>query len=399
MIVRSFTFARTPKIYFGPGKFNDLGKITGEIGRRIIVVTGAHSLKLSNRWDALVQSLQENSIEYFHFSVKGEPSPDLVDTAVSEFRDKKVDVILAIGGGSVIDTGKAISAMLTQDTSVMDYLEEVGRGMVHDGNKIPFIAVPTTAGTGSEVTKNAVLSRVGADGFKKSLRHDNFVPDIAVIDPELALSCPSHVTAASGMDAFTQLLESYVSTESTPLTDALACSGIECLKDNLLLACTTGRDNIEVRAGMAYAALLSGITLANAGLGIIHGLASAIGGLFDIPHGVICGTLVGAATKVNISNLKKQRNTDDSTLKKYAKVGAILSESDSKDVDCCCELLVKRLEEWISYLGIPLLSEYGVGISDIDRIIEKTGSKNNPVRLNRDELRELLTSRILPLKN
>lgn len=393
-MIPQFTFARIPKIYFGAGKFTGLDKIISEVGKTVLIVTGVHSFKSSGKWDVLIKALKDKSIKYFHFSVKGEPSPDSIDRAVSEFRRKDIDVVLAIGGGSAIDTGKAISAMLLQNTSVIDYLEGVGREISHNGIKVPFIAVPTTSGTGSEATKNAVLSRVGPDGFKRSLRHNNFVSDVAVVDPELMLSCPPGITAACGMDAFTQLLESYVSSQSTPLTDALVISGLEYLKDNLPLACSTGANDTKVRTAMAYASLISGIALANAGLGIVHGLASAIGGFFNIPHGVICGTLVGSVTEVTINRLKKGNDPENIALKKYAKIGRLLSGSGSKDINYCCELLIKKIGEWAKILKIPVLSEYGIQISDINRIVEKTRNKNNPVKLDKNEIKKILLMRM-----
>ncbi len=391
MVIPSFTFAKMPKIYFGPGKANELPKLVHEIGNRVLIISGASSLKSSGKWDVLVSSVKDASIHYFDFPIKGEPSPDSVDRAVSEFNAKNIDVVLAIGGGSVIDGGKAISAMLPHHDSISDYLEDVGT-KEHDGSKVPFIAVPTTSGTGSEATKNAVLSRVGPDGFKKSLRHDNLVPDIAIIDPELIVTCPKDITAACGMDAFSQLLESYVSTKASPITDALALSGLKSTKDNLILACGEGSDNVHVRAAMAYAALMSGITLANAGLGIIHGMASPIGGYFNIPHGVVCGTLLGAATKVNIEGLRK--SSDMESLKKYAEVGAILTGCDKKDLDLCCNLLIEKLDEWTETLRLPPLSQYGIRESHLDKIIEDAGNKQNPVQLSRSEMRDLLLMRM-----
>ena len=360
----------------------------------MLIVTGSQSFVSSGKKDIIDKALRKKSVAPLYFPVSGEPSPYLIDDAVSKFRNSDIYIVCSIGGGSVIDTGKAISAMLLHDDSVFDYLEGVGTGKKHDGVKVPFIAVPTTAGTGSEATKNAVLSCVGPSGFKKSLRHDNFVPDAALIDPELMLSCPPNITASTGMDAFTQLLESYVSTQSTPLTDALAFSGLCHAAENLIPACTTGAGDVEVRAGMAYAALLSGITLANAGLGVVHGLASALGGLFDIPHGVICGTLVGAATRVSISVLKKQKNTGENALKKYARIGALLSGNDSGDTDRCCELLIIKLEEWTDLLNLPLLNEFGVKESNIENILNSTGNKNNPAKLDRCEIRQIIESRL-----
>ena len=184
-----------------------------------------------------------------------------------------------------MDAGKSISAMLTKTESIKEYLEGIGTKK-HDGKKMPFVAVPTTSGTGSEATKNAVISEIGGRGFKKSLRHDNFVPDSVVIDPRLMISCPQNVTAASGMDVFSQLIEGYLSTNSSPMTDALALSGLRYIKEGLLKSYETG-DDIDARGKVAYASYLSGVVLANAGLGTVHGFASPIGGYFDIPHGVV----------------------------------------------------------------------------------------------------------------
>jgi alcohol dehydrogenase class IV len=284
--------------------------------------------------------------------------------------------------------------MLPLGGSVLDYLEGVGTGAVHSGEKVPFVAIPTTSGTGSEATKNAVLSRIGPDGFKKSLRHDNFVPDVVVLDPQLMLSCPPNITAACGMDAFTQLLESYVSTNASPMTDTLAFSGLEGIGRCLVPACTDGANDVEVRGGMAYAALMSGITLANAGLGVVHGLASPMGGCFDIPHGVVCGTLIGAATSTTIAKLMEKYDEKHPALRKYARVGALLCGAEEGDVSKGCELLMGKIDEWTEMLGIPRLGAYGIQESDFDKIIAGTGSKNNPVMLEPDEIREILQDRL-----
>ena len=393
-MIPSFLFTHIPTIHFGAGKFGILDTIIGSFGNTALIITGAHSFESSGKKDLIDRSLDEKSVKPLYFPARGEPSPELIDEAVSQFRNSNIDVVCSIGGGSVIDTGKAISAMLQHDDSVFDYLEGVGTGEKHDGLKVPFIAVPTTAGTGSEATKNAVLSRVGPDGFKKSLRHDNFIPDIAVIDPELMLSCPFDVTASTGMDAFTQLLESYVSVQSTPLTDALAYSGLCHASENLISACTNGAENVKVRSGMAYAALLSGVTLANAGLGIVHGLASALGGMFNIPHGVVCATLMGAANKVTVNALKRQKESGEHALAKYTRIGVLLSGDDSGDIYRSCDVLIRKLEEWADLLHLPPLSEFGVKESDIEKIIDRTGNKNNPVKLDRSEIRQIIESRM-----
>jgi len=329
--------------------------------------------------------------------VNGEPTPELVDSIVAEFRGRGVDAVCAVGGGSVVDAGKAVSAMLPQDGSVFEYLEGVGSGTPHDGRKVPFIAVPTTAGTGSEATKNAVLSRIGEGGFKKSIRHDNFVPDVAVIDPELMLSCPRSVTASTGMDALTQLLESFVSTKANPMTDALAESGLRYAAEDLVSACSNGAGDITVRAGMAYAALLSGVTLANAGLGVVHGLASSIGGMFDIPHGVVCGSLVGAASEVTIERLNTDPEKYMAAKVKYAMAGAVLDGIEyhpGLDIDSLCRSLVERLNGLTEELDLPRLGEYGMTASDIDAVLDLTGAKNNPGDLGREDIRKIIMRRL-----
>ena len=281
--------------------------------------------------------------------------------------------------------------MLPVGEGVMDYLEVVGT-KTHDGRKLPFIAAPTTAGTGSEATKNAVLSRTGENGFKRSLRHDNLVPDLAIIDPELMIGCPRDVTAAGGLDAFTQLLESYVSTAASPMTDALAWSGLEKVRDSFVPLFTETRDDTDLRGCMAYAALMSGITLANAGLGIVHGLASPLGALFGMPHGVACGTMLAGAVRATI---KKLISLDDTTsLKKYARAGALLTGCNPVEMGRCCEALIDVLDSWVEVLEMPRLSVFGVRDEHLDRIIDEGGNKNNPAALDREETREMLRGRL-----
>jgi alcohol dehydrogenase class IV len=389
-----FVLGRLPRIYFGPGKFLDLPRLISENALQVLILTGASSFLSTSHWKKLVESLNASPTQYFHAAVDGEPSPDLVDQIVLKFKDQQPDLVISIGGGSVMDAGKAVSAMLLKDGSVKEYLEGFENVKTHDGIKVPFIAVPTTAGTGSEAAKNAVLSRVGAEGFKRSIRHDNFVPDIAVVDPELMVSCPPPVTAACGMDAFVQLLESYVSPKSNTFTDALVMSGMEQVADGLIPAYQNGKD-IKVRSRMAYGALMSGIALAHAGLGVVHGFASVLGGYFDIPHGVVCGTLIGAATRINISYLKSQ-NPASIFLEKYARAGAMVSKRKyhQKDMDIHLDELVACIDQWIEALGIPCLGDYGVGRKDIDRIVDNTGNKNNPVKLPKNLIKEILMERI-----
>ncbi len=384
-----FDIARIPEIIFGKGGIQRLPDFILKYGLRIILITGAKSFRQSETFEFLINSFKEKSIQYSFIEVSGEPTATAIDSINREFGKKPVDVVISIGGGSVIDAGKAVSAMLGKTESVEEYLEGIGT-KIHDGSKIPFIAVPTTAGTGSETTKNAVLSEIGENGYKRSIRHNNFVPDIALVDPELTLNCPSDVTAASGMDAFTQLLESYVSTNASPFTDVLAYSGINLIKDNLVQAATTGAQDLKVRTAMSYAALLSGITLANAGLGIVHGLASSIGSYYNIPHGVICGTFVGAATKINIERLMDHNESGCHALEKYAKIGKLFSENIEEDLDRNYRNLIAKIEEWTQLLNIPKLNAYGFRESEIEKIVKVTGNKNNPVKLDHEEIKKLI---------
>ncbi|MCB4790396.1 MAG: iron-containing alcohol dehydrogenase [Elusimicrobia bacterium] len=391
MVMKSFNFTRTPQIYFGPGTVKELPGLVSEKGSRALLITGLGSLKKSGKLELIENSFKKNGINVFHFNVNSEPSPEMIDKAVLEYKHKSIEAVISIGGGSVIDAGKAVSAMLPVGGCVKDYLEGVGTKK-HSGAKIYFIAVPTTAGTGAEATKNAVLSSIGKDGFKKSLRHDNFVPDRAVIDPELALNCPAKVRASCGMDAFSQLLESYVSPRASPVTDALALSGLRYIKENLVLACDYSSCSVDVMAGMAYASLVSGITLSNAGLGIIHSLSGIIGGYFNIPHGVICGSLLGPGTRINIQKLEE--NKDIASLKKHAEIGFMFSGKHPGDIEEGCCLLVNKIEELTKALDIPYLSDYGIRLADIDEIIDKAENRNNPVELDKNDIREILVSRI-----
>jgi alcohol dehydrogenase class IV len=301
-------------------------------------------------------------------------------------------VVVSIGGGSVLDAGKAISAMYKQEGSATDFLEGVGTKRP-TSKKVPFIAVPTTSGTGSEATKNAVITRIGPEGFKKSLRHDHYVPDLAMVDPELTLNCSPEQTARSGMDAFTQLLESYLSLKATPLTDALAIDALRILRDSLPEAVLHGSESLDSRSGMSYAALVSGITLANAGLGVVHGFASSIGGYFDIPHGLVCGTLMGVANKVTLRKLLKTHN-NPLALDKYARVGKIFTGKSGKSDIYYAEALINLIDAWTGRFGLQKLSAYGVGSNDLRKIAETTSNKNNPVRLTLEEMEEILESRL-----
>lgn len=396
----SFKFAKIPTIFFGPGKISELENLIPEFGREILLVRGKESLAKSDKWQILSDMFGTLEIKWHEISVDDEPTPAMINQAVQSHKDNQIDVVVAVGGGSVLDAGKAISAMIPYDEPVEHFLEGVGTKS-HDGRKIPFIACPTTSGTGSEATKNAVIRQVGEDGFKKSLRHDNLIPNYAIIDPEFMVTCPPSITATCGMDAFTQLLESYISTKASPMTDSLAEKGLVYMIENLVPAVTTKSDDVPTRAAVAYATLISGITLANAGLGVIHGFASAVGGFFDVPHGVVCGTLMAEGNKITIDLLRKQDDNDVNTnaLRKYAKIGAIMNgdsiEHVNKDsIEKYCDILIEKLEEMQNDLKIKKFGEYGIKKSDIDLILTRGGNKNNPATLSESEMRKMLEARI-----
>lgn len=391
--MKAFALSKTPAVRFGSGASSELPDLAAGLGTSAVVVTGGGSLEASGRLESLLTRLKDRGLPVVHVRVRGEPSPELIDETVSECRPKGADVVVAFGGGSALDAGKAIAAMLRHEGSVADYLEGVGT-REPTGARAALIAAPTTAGTGSEATKNAVLSRVGPGGYKKSLRHEGFIPDAAVIDPAVAATCSPEVLAACGVDAFTQLLEGYVSSKASPATDALAWSGLEHLKGSLVPSCGDRRADIAVREPMAYAAYQSGVVLANAGLGIIHGLAGPIGGFFDIPHGVICGTLAPAALRVNIEALKRKGPEGAAGLEKYAKAGALLAGSDASDPDACRGALIETVEGWVRELGIRRLGAYGVKASDVDRIVQVSGNKRNPVALDKSEIRSVVEARL-----
>jgi alcohol dehydrogenase len=391
----NFNLVRLPRIAFGPGTLTQLPDKIALFGRRILIVTGASSLLESPHWRTLQQRLENHDIAWKNVHVPSEPSPDLIDEVVARHRHSGFDCVVGIGGGSALDAAKAIAGLLRPGNSVMDHLEGVGPELPYQGPSTPFIAVPTTAGTGSEATKNAVLSIHGEQGFKKSFRDDKLMAEWAIIDPDLLATCPPRVLAANGMDAFTQLLESYVSARANPFMDALALSGMERARDALLPWFEGTGDSTNHRTSMAYAALLSGITLAHVGLGSVHGLASPLGAFFPIPHGVVCGTLVAEASRVNIKALKT-REPANPALEKYAQVGRLLAQRALSD-DEAHVALVKTLSDWTRRLNLQRLGEYGVTEADIPRIVANSrGSsmKSNPIVLTDAEIAGIVRARL-----
>lgn len=394
-VITPFSLARLPRIEFGPGSSSKLPTLIRSYGKNALLVTGAHSFTSSAHWPVLQAALINEGVQWKHIEAHGEPSPAFVDDIVRAMRGAGFDCVVGIGGGSALDTAKAIAGLLVPGNSVIDHLEGVGPERPYLGPTTPFISVPTTAGTGSEATKNAVLSLHGAHGYKKSFRDDKLVAEWAIVDPDLLASCPHGIIAANGMDALTQLLESYVSTRANTFTDTLALSGLEAVRDGLLPWFEGAADAPECRSRMAYAALLSGITLAQVGLGSVHGLAAPLGAFFPIPHGMACGTLVAQATRVNIDALR-MRGRGHPALGRYADVGRLLSGMSLAD-DLAHAALLETLEDWTRRMRFPLLRDYGITEADIDRIIASSrGSsmKTNPVVLDDAEIAAIVRARL-----
>ncbi len=386
----SFSFAATPHIHFGAGERSLLPNLIRTYGSKVLLLTGSQSFDTSALCQGIWHDLND-AFEVQRVVISGEPSPACVDAAVTKYHAWQPDCVVALGGGSCVDAAKAIAGLLPSADSVMAYLEGVGEGRAFTNSTTPFIALPTTAGTGGEASKNAVLSVVGNEGFKKSFRHESLVPKHIILDPELTVSCPEEVTAACGMDAFTQLLESYVSIKANPMTDALAWSGLTHIRDSLLQAYRHA-DDLEARAGMLYASSISGLTLANAGLGSVHGLASPLGAFFPIAHGVVCGSLLYDATRINIE-VMLARDSENIALRKYADVGRMMHLDESLNDNEARAKLLLLLKTWSESLKMPKLSYFGVEKCDIPRLIAHISGgsmSTNPIVLSEVELTQLI---------
>ena len=375
-----------PKIYFGAGQFSELPRIIQSYGSHALIIIGGESLKKSGRWNALSLQLNRAQFKYKAVSVWGEPSTEAIDAMASEFRKTPVNVVAAIGGGSVIDCGKAVAAMLAENGSVCDYLEDVGTNKP-SGAKVPFIAVPTTAGTGSEATKNAVICD-RKEGYKKSLRHDAYMPDVALVDPELTLTLPRHITIACGLDAVSQLIESYTSTKADASLDSLALKALSGASESLLPLALGQSNDISLRANMSYAALVSGITLSRSGLGAVHGIAGPMGGLCPVPHGVACGKLLFPVMTFVIKKIIDEKNI--ATLKRFAAIGKLFTADAGGDDIYYCKLFLDVLNKWTRTLKLPQLSSFGMTAADMKKIISLADSKNSPALLSAKEMKVIL---------
>jgi alcohol dehydrogenase class IV len=374
----TFESAVPTRIIFGCGSLDKVPELVAKSGKRVLIVTGASRRNAIE----LAEKLTQTGISSQIFSVRDEPTTTDIKSAVSLVHHNNCDVIVGLGGGSAIDAAKAIAAMATNQGDITDYLEVIGKGKALTIEPLPMIAVPTTAGTGAEVTKNAVIK---SEEFKVkvSLRSDRMYPQYAVIDPILTIGLSPEVTAYTGIDTLTHLIETFVSAKSNPFIDMICHEGLQRIATSLETAFTNGR-NIEARENMAFAAMLGGIALANGKLGAVHGFAGPLGGLYPAPHGAVCACLLPAVMEINIAALRK--NNQAEVLTKYNEVAKWLTGN----TNACAEDGVVWLHELVKKLKIPALSSFGVQQADFPGLVEKaknaSSMKGNPVTLNQEQL-------------
>ena len=375
-----FEFATAGKIVAGAGRAAELPGLVAGLGSRALVCTGADPA----RHGGLLAGLGLPAVVV---TVAAEPTVELARAGVAAAREHGADVVAAVGGGSVIDLAKAVAVLLGNGGDPLDYLEVIGSGRTITQPAVPCVAVPTTAGTGAEVTANAVLASP-AHGLKASLRSPLMIPRVALVDPELTVSCPPRVTAASGLDALTQCLEPFVSVRANPLTDGLAREGLRRAAAGLRAAYADGRD-LRARADMAMCSLLGGIALANAKLGAVHGLAGVIGGISDVPHGVACAALLAPVVETNVRALRSGQ-PGSPALERYAEAARLLTGRPAASIDDG----LTWIRETVSLLDVPGLAAFGIGPQHAGDVAAKaarsSSMQGNPVTLTPGDLRAIV---------
>jgi alcohol dehydrogenase class IV len=379
-----FEFATATKIIFGPGTLRDAGPLAKELGQRALVVTGRNT----NRAEPLLRLLRESGVQASIFSFAGEPKVRTVQDGVALAKARHCDFVISFGGGSALDAGKAIAALLTNGGDLLDYLEIIGRNKSLTQPAAPFIAIPTTAGTGAEVTRNAVLAST-EHRIKVSLRSPLMLPRVAIVDPELTYELPREITASTGLDALTQVIEPYVCSRANPMTDALCVEGIRRIARSLRIAYDDG-GNDAAREDMAVASLFGGLALANAGLGAVHGFAAPIGGMFpNARHGAVCAALLAPVMEANCRALRT-RDPESERLRRYDEVARLLTGEPRATADSG----VDWVRHLVLHFRIPGLGTQGIEARHSGELIQKaavsSSMKANPVTLAPDELSAIL---------
>ncbi len=385
----NFTFATATQIIFGAKTFEKVGNLALGFGNRVFIIGGRDF----GRLEPLLAQLRDNGMTLETFSVPGEPTVSLILDGLKQAKTVHSDLVIAMGGGSVLDAGKAIAALLTNPGEPLDYLEVVGKGQPLKNKAAPLIAIPTTSGTGSEVTSNAVLSVPEKGGapekqVKVSMRSPLMLPTLALVDPSLTYSLPKDITASTGLDALTQCLEPFVSNQANPLTDSFCREGMKRAARSLQRVCNVP-DDAEARADMSLSSLLGGLALANAKLGAVHGFAGPLGGMVNAAHGSLCASLLPHVVKANIAALRS-RDSSSEVLKRYDEIARILTSNDTAKADDA----VTWLQELCEGLEVPRLSELGLTKEIIPEVVSKaqnaSSMKGNPVVLSVDELTGVL---------
>lgn len=377
------TLSVPPRIVSGTGVFDVVAEIAKNYGTNALLVTGSKSFVESKYFGDLMREKEKTGLYIYRVKIPNEPTDEMIDGIKDEFRNKMICSIIAVGGGSVLDAGKALSVLMNENGQTKDFLENRSSPRYFNEEKIPFIAVPTTSGTGSEATKNAVINVLGEE-LKESLRGDHLIPDVAVLDPRLTYSCPVNTAFSSGMDALTQLAESFISVRATEATDLLAGQGFK-MAFSAMKRLTDDFSDEKAKQEMSLCAFFSGVTLANAGLGTVHGFAAVIGGMFGAPHGNICANLLAPCLR---KTFKECAGCGDE--KTVSKLRLLAGFSEGIESPADAEKLFENIDCLLKKTGLVKLGEYGVGKKHFSDITKNTNVKNNPCKLTKDDLIEIL---------
>lgn len=379
----SFEFTTATRIIYGSGLLSEAGSAASQMGRRALLVAGSSRERAS----IMLDILDGAGIDVSLFQVAGEPTTEVIENGIQAARSWMADLVIGFGGGSALDAGKAIAALVTNPGEMLDYMEVIGRGISIRERPLPYIAIPTTAGTGTEVTRNAVIGST-EHRVKVSLRSPLMLPSLALVDPQLTYDLPREITASTGLDALTQLIEPYVSIKANPIVDAIAREGIQRAGRALPALARDLGDHIA-RDEMSLASLLGGMAMANAALGGVHGFAGPVGGMFPIPHGVVCARLLPIVMAANLAALER-RNANSPVLARYQEIASWLTgEAHAGAVDG-----IRWVEEQVKALEIPSLGGYGLKPEHIPELVEKStkasSMKGNPIQLTVDEMVAIL---------